>query len=44
MKLNYSGEAKMKIAQKVRKTAVFLSKTAVLMVAEGGLEPPTSGL
>lgn len=27
-----------------KKTAVFDKKTAVLVVAEGGLEPPTSGL
>ena len=33
-----------KLGQKVRKTTVFEVKTVVFMVAEEGLEPPTSGL
>ncbi len=33
-----------KIKRKVRKTPDFLSKSGVLMVAEAGLEPTTSGL
>ena len=32
------------LPKKVRKTAVFLAKTAVFVVAEAGLEPTTSGL
>ncbi len=28
----------------ITKTAAFLSKTAVFLVAGGGFEPPTSGL
>ena len=32
------------IANYIAKTPVFLSKTGVFLVAEGGLEPPTSGL
>ena len=33
-----------KFGRKVRKTTVFDVKTVVFMVAEEGLEPPTSGL
>ena len=33
-----------KLERKVRKTTVFEVKTVVFMVAEEGLEPPTSGL
>ena len=33
-----------KMGRKVRKTTVFEVKTVVFMVAEEGLEPPTSGL
>ena len=33
-----------KLGQKVRKTTVFELKTMVFMVAEEGLEPPTSWL
>ena len=40
-KIQYS---KNKLVEKVRKTAVFSLKTAVLMVAEEGFEPTTFGL
>ena len=42
--LNYPDSQILKIAEKVRKTPDFLSKSGVFMVAEAGLEPTTSGL